>query len=342
MTDSVPTVLIIDDHPNNLKVAVEHLRAYDFTIRTARDGTTGVERARAHPPDLILLDIEMPGIDGYEACRRLKMHPETSGIPVIFMTARTYTDAKIRGFEVGGVDYITKPFDASELIARVRIHVELSRLRLDLQTQVHERTVALERELSLREQHLDERAKLLDMLRAQGEQLRIQSEQIRDMTFEWMEARDVRDADLGSMLHTRVTKRLQLVQMHLEQATNLAQSTNDERTRDIRAHIEEASSLLKPALDMTGEVEHELKAPAQDQDMAREHPLLVLSPREYEVLKLIVEGCTVKQIATTIGVARTTVSTYRTRMCEKLGVENTTDLIRLAISRGWLLNTTTP
>ena len=123
------SVLIIDDHPGNLGVAVGHLEGHACEVLTARDGESGVRRARLTRPSLILLDIEMPGIDGYETCRRLKASEETRDIPVIFMSVRDAADDKVRGFEVGAVDYIIKPFEAAELVARVRMHLELRALR---------------------------------------------------------------------------------------------------------------------------------------------------------------------------------------------------------------------
>jgi len=165
-------VLIIDDHPGNLGVAVGHLEGHAYEVITARDGASGLRRAREIRPSLILLDVEMPGIDGYETCRRLKASAETCEIPVIFMTVRGATDEKLRGFELGAVDHLTKPFDASELVARVRTHLELCALRHDLEALVARRTAELERELELRSQLLQEHVALLAMLRRQGDQLR--------------------------------------------------------------------------------------------------------------------------------------------------------------------------
>ena len=127
-TPSRTPVLIIDGNPSNLRVVIGHLEAYALDILTALDGETGLDRARRGRPDLILLDVQLPGIDGFETCRRLKANPETSAIPVIFMTASAHTDSKLRGFEVGGVDYVTKPISAPELVARVKAHLELRSL----------------------------------------------------------------------------------------------------------------------------------------------------------------------------------------------------------------------
>ena len=132
MAQSGPTLLIVDDNVTNLKVLLGYLKGSDFNILSARDGEDGLMRAELGLPDLILLDIQMPGIDGFETCRRLKSNPITRNIPVIFMTALERTEDKVRGFEVGAVDYITKPIDQAEVIARINTHLTLDRLQKEL------------------------------------------------------------------------------------------------------------------------------------------------------------------------------------------------------------------
>jgi diguanylate cyclase (GGDEF)-like protein len=136
------TILIIDDDVTNLKVAAEPLRADGVEILTARDGTTGISRAQLAQPDLIILDVQMPGIDGFETCRRLKADPRTKDIPIIFMTALSNIDDKLRGFAAGGVDYVPKPFQIEELLARVNTHLLLYRLQKELQAEIYERKQA--------------------------------------------------------------------------------------------------------------------------------------------------------------------------------------------------------
>src|SRR5690242_19236362 len=104
------TVLVIDDNVTNLKVASEHLKAESFEVLTARDGESGIDRAKLGQPDVILLDVQMPGIDGFETCRLLKAEEKTKDIPIIFMTVLTNVEDKLRGFAAGGVDYVPKPF----------------------------------------------------------------------------------------------------------------------------------------------------------------------------------------------------------------------------------------
>ena len=126
------TILIVDDIPANLAIAVEYLEDSGFKVMVAQDGEEGVERAKLILPDLILLDVMMPGIDGFETCRRLKKIGSTRDIPVIFMTALLETKDLIAGFAAGGVDYVTKPFQAEELLARITLHLTLQATKQQL------------------------------------------------------------------------------------------------------------------------------------------------------------------------------------------------------------------
>lgn len=137
-------ILVVDDMPANLEVITEILKGAGYTVMTAIDGERALKRVQTHPPDLILLDVQMPGIDGFETCQRLKSHPETASIPVIFVTALADTDSKIKGFSLGAVDYVTKPFEAQETLARIKTHLQLRRLSENLEQRVAERTVAMQ------------------------------------------------------------------------------------------------------------------------------------------------------------------------------------------------------
>jgi len=123
--DKRPLILMVDDFPENLQVLGNILGTTTYDIEAATDGVRALQLAEKNQPDLILLDIMMPGMDGYEVCRRLKENPDTADIPVIFLTAKTETDDIVEGFKVGAVDYLTKPFNAFELIARVETQIQL-------------------------------------------------------------------------------------------------------------------------------------------------------------------------------------------------------------------------
>ena len=121
-------VLIVDDTKANIDVLVETLRG-DYKISVATDGERALRSVEKSPPDIILLDIMMPGMDGYEVCRRLKAEPHTQDIPVIFLSALNESKDRTTGFNVGAADYITKPFEAAEVKARVLAHLQEKWLR---------------------------------------------------------------------------------------------------------------------------------------------------------------------------------------------------------------------
>ena len=131
-------VLIVDDNIINLKVAIQYLKSHSLEIITARNGESCLERAAYAQPDLILLDVQMPGIDGFETCRRLKANEITQEIPVIFMTALSDVADKVRGFEAGGVDYVTKPIEVEEVWARINTHLTIRQLQQEMAERIAE------------------------------------------------------------------------------------------------------------------------------------------------------------------------------------------------------------
>lgn len=139
-----PFILIVDDNATNLSVLSHALKSAGYKIRMAVDGEEALAQVdRAHP-ELILLDIQMPKLDGFETCRRLQANPTTAGIPVIFMTALADTGNKAKGLSLGAVDYISKPFEQEEVLARVKIHWRLKQLTDSLEQQVKERSQSLQ------------------------------------------------------------------------------------------------------------------------------------------------------------------------------------------------------
>lgn len=126
-------ILIIDDNPTNLSILFEYLTNYGFKVFVALDGETAIRQIEYTQPDLILLDVMMPGIDGFETCRRLKSLPMIQDIPVIFLTALADTIDKITGFKIGAVDYITKPIQHEEVLSRIQTHLTIRNLQKKLQ-----------------------------------------------------------------------------------------------------------------------------------------------------------------------------------------------------------------
>ena len=137
-------ILVVDDNSNNLKVLTDVLREAGHRVLVANSGESALEKVQKVTPDLILLDVMMPGIDGFETCRRLKTSNETCNIPVIFATALSDSIDRVRGLSLGAVDYITKPIQQDEVLARVNVHLKLYNLTNELEQRVIERTAELQ------------------------------------------------------------------------------------------------------------------------------------------------------------------------------------------------------
>ncbi|GGC76112.1 ATP-binding response regulator [Marinobacter halophilus] len=136
--NSEVTVLLVDDNPQNLKVLYETLKDKGYRLLIANEGEKALDLAHRHHPEVILLDIMMPEMDGYEVCERLKADPETSDSAVVFLSALDDLQAKVKGFSLGGADYISKPFQSQEVIVRVKTHARVIRLERELQARNRE------------------------------------------------------------------------------------------------------------------------------------------------------------------------------------------------------------
>ncbi|MBI4780862.1 MAG: response regulator [Oscillatoriophycideae cyanobacterium NC_groundwater_1537_Pr4_S-0.65um_50_18] len=187
-------ILLVDDTPTNLKVLSESIKSEGWFTLIANDGESAIEQVEYAKPDLILLDVMMPGIDGFEVCRRLKANSETQAIPIIFMTALSDTVDKVRGLELGAVDYITKPFQREEVLARLRVHLKLCHFALALENQAKVLEVQNQRAL----EEIKKREQVEQILLELKEQLEQRVEE--------------RTAELSASLRQLQSAQLQLVQ----------------------------------------------------------------------------------------------------------------------------------
>jgi two-component system sensor histidine kinase/response regulator len=126
-------ILIVDDVPDNIKIAANILQRNEYKLFFATSGSGALDKVKSNKFDLILLDVIMPEMDGFEVCKQIRDDPATKDVPIIFLTAKTDTGSIIKGFDVGAVDYVTKPFNGAELLARVKTHLALRRTQEELQ-----------------------------------------------------------------------------------------------------------------------------------------------------------------------------------------------------------------
>ncbi len=198
MNEDKYRLLLVDDVPNNIMVAGNILRKMNYSIVFATNGREALDRVKMNSFDLILLDIMMPEMDGFEVCRRLKGDPATKDIPIIFLTAKMDTESIVQAYDVGGQDFVTKPFNETELLARIKVHLELSKsheklrnMNDKLQHEINERT-QLEEEIRKKNEELDRRVKErttelrieIEERKKTGEALKKTNNRLNELTFE--------------------------------------------------------------------------------------------------------------------------------------------------------------
>lgn len=137
-------ILVVEDNRSSLKLLSDILTQAGHRVRAAGDGELALRSAQAKPPALILLDVRMPGLSGLEVCRRLKADPGTRDLPVLFISALDETSLKVQAFEAGAVDYVTKPFEPAEVLARIDTHLNIHRLQRELETQTEKLSEEIE------------------------------------------------------------------------------------------------------------------------------------------------------------------------------------------------------
>lgn len=232
-------ILIVDDTPVNLGVIVSYLESYGFGIRIARSGETALKRVQYDPPDLILLDILMPGMDGFETCRQLKTLEATQDIPVIFMTSLTATEHKVKGFEVGAVDYVTKPLHQEEVLARVKTHLQLRDMAQSLQAQKSQLEVSSR----------VEKARLFEAVTQQREQL-------RTLTARLTEIQETERKELAQELHDEMGQSLTAISMDLAAVMH---ELSKECAAPVRDRLVEAKLLTDQTLEQIREISLNLR-----------------------------------------------------------------------------------
>lgn len=299
-------VLIVDDQPDNLAMLSDALDDSGHIVLVATDGVGALERLDCITPDLILLDAMMPGIDGFETCRRIKLLKSVTHVPVVFMTGLTETEHVVRGFEVGGIDYVTKPIRPQEVVARIGAHIKTARMM------AHARGM------------LDHAAHAVIVLGHNG--LTLWQTSKASM---WLEKYFSSSAGASHKLPSVVQAWLNdsLARRRQDQSGTLTPLVVTQGDGELRialsegGHGHEITLLLeeKQSNATLGEIKPALLAAAASNPMALEN--YHLTPREIDVLAWLGKGKTNRDIAEILGMSPRTVNKHLEHIFVKLGVE---------------------
>lgn len=289
--------LIVDDVPENLALLSDALSEAGYAVLVATDGQSALERLARVVPDIILLDAVMPGIDGFETCRRIKEMPDVRHVPVMFMTGLTETEHVVRGFESGGIDYVTKPIEPAEVLARVATHIRNARL------------------LAQAAHAIDAVSHAAVSLRGDGMPL-WQTKQAG----EWLQKYFPAEAAAGGRLPAAVREWLR--QAMAPQAPEAAASLS----------VEGETTCLQLSLSRRA---HEILLLLEERpaESAASLDHYQLTPRETDVLAWVAKGKTNRDIGEILGMSPRTVNKHLEHIYVKLGVETRSAAAALAATR---------
>lgn len=288
-------ILVIDDTPENLSVLLQILASRGYQVRPALSGEIALKAVQEEKPDLILLDIMMPGMDGFEVCAKLKSNDLTKDIPIIFISALGETENKIKAFETGGVDYISKPFNAAEVLARIETHLAIRNMELQLLEEIEERK-RVQQKLQRAHDELDQRvADRTAELKRKTEKLQETNVALNLL----LEKRDEDKKELGEKVLYNVGK---LVMPYIEKLSETSiDASQDFLLKIIQANLNEITS-----------------------SFAHNHKnfLANLTPTQIQIANLIKQGKTTKEIASVLNLSSSTIACHRQEIRRRLSLTN--------------------
>lgn len=295
-------ILVVDDNPENLRILVKVLTDAGYKVHAASKGSLALGAVERSLPDLILLDIKMSGMDGYEVCRRLKTDGRTSEIPVIFISALNDLEDKVKGFGLGCADYITKPFQFEEVLARVQTHLAFHKLKKQLKEKIrllHHEIIERQRvEAMLREKH-DQMEQNVAQRTAELEEKSRHLEEVNQALKAMLDHRDLEKRAIEENMAINLKR---YVNPYLEQ---MRKSIGEEEHRTCLKIVE---TNLK-----------ELVVPMRNSISSK---YIDLTPTEIKVADLIRQDKGSKEIAEHLNLSISTVSNFRHNIRKKLGLNN--------------------
>lgn len=292
------TIMLVDDTPANLQLLLQLLLKNGHRVVAFTDSTQALLAAKIDQPDIILLDIRMPGMDGFETCRRLKADPKLQDVPVLFISMVNEPDKIVRAFAVGGADYVTKPFQPEEVLARVSTHLQLRQLL----SKVKRQRDAVEKQVTQRTWELEQKNISLAQHIHQLEQTNV--------------ALDV------------------LIRKFDAQSTALARKTVDELWMDIAPMLQELEELCTTdGQRVVVEMIQARFAQAEPKISRLKDDRSMLSKREHEVALLIAEGRSCTEVAQLLGIALRSVHSHCYSIRKKLGVSGKINLKTFLVNR---------
>lgn len=286
-------ILIIDDTPDNLTVLLRILTEQGYQVRPALSGEIALKAVREDIPDLILLDIMMPGMDGFEVCHHLKADAGTEHIPVIFISALGDTENKIKGFQAGGVDYIAKPFEAAEVLARVKTHLALRNMHLQLLEEIEKRKST---QRALEKAHAELEQRVAD----RTVELHRETERLGEMNIALNILLEKREEDKKELEEKVLFNVEKLISPNLETLKmKCSDKTQEALVQIVRTNLDEITS-----------------------SFAHRHKdfLENLTPAQIQIANLIKQGKTTKEIASLLRLSPSTIACHRQEIRKRLSL----------------------
>ncbi len=286
--------LIVDDVPENLALLSDALSEAGYTVLVATDGLSALERLTMVVPDIILLDAVMPGIDGFETCRRIKQMNEVRHVPVMFMTGLTETEHVVKGFESGGLDYVTKPIEPAEVLARVATHIRNARM------------------MAQASHAIDAVSHAAISLKADGTPLwqTRQAAEWMEKYFPGAQAESVALPPIVSEWLAQAMHKTETAPLVIQRDSDCLHLTLSRRQRELLLLLEEQHTQALTSLDQ-----------------------YQLTPRELEVLNWVAKGKTNRDIAEILGMSPRTVNKHLEHIFVKLGVETRAAAAALVVGK---------